>query len=210
MSLDELMAVWRSQDAAPLHDMNKTLLHQALRQDEVRLQKVRRRERWTTYVASAGIVAAMAFFLVLMIQAPERYVMTSLDYGMGIVGAATALLSWCVVYIDHRRQARHEQSFGESLRDQLNRHIAQLDQAATSRTSYLEGLLAGISATAILFLGLRINQEPFNEGRFLVVSTILWCAVAVAGVRATRRQAQTDVLPRRRQLEALLKELDGQ
>ena len=39
MNLDELMAVWRSQDAAPLHDVNKTLLHLALRQDEAKLQK---------------------------------------------------------------------------------------------------------------------------------------------------------------------------
>ena len=27
MNLDELMAVWKLQDAAPLHDVNKTLLH---------------------------------------------------------------------------------------------------------------------------------------------------------------------------------------
>ena len=39
MNLDDLMAVWKSQDAAPLHDVNKTLLHLALRQDEARLQK---------------------------------------------------------------------------------------------------------------------------------------------------------------------------
>ena len=39
MNLDDLMAVWRSQDAAPLHGVNKTLLHLALRQDEAKLQK---------------------------------------------------------------------------------------------------------------------------------------------------------------------------
>ena len=43
MNLDELMAVWRTQDAAPLHDVNKTLLHLALRQDEAKLQKERRK-----------------------------------------------------------------------------------------------------------------------------------------------------------------------
>lgn len=39
MNLDDLMTVWRSQDAAPLHEVNKTLLHLALRQDEAKLQK---------------------------------------------------------------------------------------------------------------------------------------------------------------------------
>ena len=50
MNLDDLMAVWRSQDAAPLHGVDKTLLHLALRQDEAKLQKQRRIERWIIYL----------------------------------------------------------------------------------------------------------------------------------------------------------------
>ena len=45
MNLDDLMEVWRSQDAAPLHGANETLLRLALRQDEANLQKSRRLER---------------------------------------------------------------------------------------------------------------------------------------------------------------------
>ena len=67
MNLDDLMAVWRSQDAAPLHGVDKTLLHLALRQDEAKLQKERRIERWITYLGSAGLVAVMAVFLFIMI-----------------------------------------------------------------------------------------------------------------------------------------------
>ena len=33
MTFDELMAVWRTQDAAPLHGLNETLLGLALRQN---------------------------------------------------------------------------------------------------------------------------------------------------------------------------------
>jgi hypothetical protein len=36
MNLDALMEVWRSQDAAPLHGINETLLRLALRQDEAK------------------------------------------------------------------------------------------------------------------------------------------------------------------------------
>ena len=54
MNLDELMAVWQSQDAAPLHGVNKTLLHLALRQDEAKRQKWRRIERWIIYVLERG------------------------------------------------------------------------------------------------------------------------------------------------------------
>ena len=72
MNLDDLMAVWRSQDAAPLHGVNETLLRLALRQDEAKLQKERRSERWIIYVLSAGVVAGMALFLAIMIYFHRR------------------------------------------------------------------------------------------------------------------------------------------
>ena len=56
MNFDELMAVWKSQDAAPLHDVNKTLLHQALQRDEAELQKVRRiAKRINLYLHEEGL-----------------------------------------------------------------------------------------------------------------------------------------------------------
>jgi hypothetical protein len=148
MNLDELMAVWRTQDAAPLHDMNRTLLHLALRQDEARLQKARRRERWIIYVVSTGCVAGMAMFFGVLIyflgHRPEK-VVTGWDLALPIVGAIAALISVRTIYVSHRAQLRREQRFGESLRDQLGRRIAQLDDAVTSArgTSVLVILLVG-------------------------------------------------------------------
>jgi hypothetical protein len=213
MNLDELMAVWRTQDAAPLHDMNKTLLHLALRQDEARLQKARRKERWITYIASAGIVVAMTLFLSMMIYARDRNVMTGWDYVVGIGGAAAALVAGGAMYMGHRAQARREQSFGESLRDQLNRRIAQLDYAATRahRTSVLVLVTMGtICPTAIIFLGYRINQKSISDDGGMLIPMILTCVWLMAtGIWEVRRQAR-DVLPRKRRLEELLKELDSQ
>ena len=143
MNLDDLMAVWRTQDAAPLHGVDKTLLHLALRQDEVKLQKARRIERWITYVGSAGIVAGMAVFLAMMIYARERKMMTVWDFAIGIGGAAAALLAGGAMYVGHRAQSRREQRFGESLRDQLNRRIAQLDDRATIAHVTLVNVLLG-------------------------------------------------------------------
>jgi hypothetical protein len=211
MNLDELMSVWRTQDAAPLHDMNKTLLHLALRQDEAKLQKERRKERWIIYVFSAGMVAAMAVFLGMMILTRERNVMTGWDYVTPIVGAAAALLAGGAMYVGHRAQARREQRFGESLRDQLNRRIAQLDDATTrARATLVTVLLGGIGGIAILLLGYRVNQKPISDDGYMLVSMILMSVVwpVAAGVWAIRRQAR-DVLPHKRRLETLLKELDG-
>lgn len=211
MNLDDLMAVWRSQDAAPLHDVNKTLLHLALRQDEAKLQKQRRRERWIIYVVSAGLVAAMTLFLAMMISARERKMMTSWDYIIGIGGAVAALLAGGAMYVGHRAQARREQRFGESLRDQLNRRIAQLDDAATrAREMLVTVLLGGIGGMAVLLLSYRVNQKSITDDGYMLVWLILLSVYSVAaGVWEIRRQAR-ELLPHKRRLEALLKELDGQ
>jgi peptidoglycan/LPS O-acetylase OafA/YrhL len=212
MTLDDLMAVWRSQDAAPLHSVDRTLLHLALRQDEAKLQKERRRERWITYVFSAGMVAAMSVFLAMMISTRERNVMTAWDFAIAIGAAAAALLAGGTMYVGHRAQGRREQRFGESLRDQLNRRIAQLDdRATTARATLVSVLLGGVGGIAILLLGYRVNQKPFSDDGYLLVSTIVMCVVlpVAHGVWAIRRQ-ERDVLPRKRRLEALLEELDGQ
>ena len=154
MNLDDLVAVWRSQDAAPLHDVNKTLLHLALRQEETKLQKDRRRERWIVYIGSAGLVAVMAVFLGMMISTRERNVTTGWDFAIGIGGAAAALLAGGAMYVGHRAQARREQRFGESLRDQLNRRIAQLDdRASRARATLVTVLLGGIGGMALILLG---------------------------------------------------------
>jgi hypothetical protein len=213
MNLDELMTVWRLQDAAPLHDVNKTLLHLALRQDEAKLQKQRRRERWIIYVASTGFVAVMAVFLAMMIYSRDRNVMTVWDYALPIVGAAAALLAGGAMYVNHKGQARREQRFSESLRDQLNRGIAQLDDAATRArlTSVLVlVLMGGICPTALLILGYRVNQKSISDDGYLLVTLIIVCVWTVAtSVWELRRQVQRNVLPRKRRLEALLRELDA-
>jgi hypothetical protein len=213
MNVDELMSVWRSQDAAPLHGVDKTLLHLALRQDEARLQKERRIERWMTYVGSVGLVAGMAVFLFIMVYDDDPR--TGWDFAIPVIGAAAALLWGGAMYVSHRAQAVRERQFGESLRDQLGRHIAQLDYQAT-RVVRVASVLATalpplVCATAIILAGWRVNNEPFRTEWVWIVGGIFVCAVgSVAGVWEQRRSWQRDLLPRKRQLEALLKELDGQ
>ena len=105
MNLDDLMAVWKSQDAAPLHGLNETQLWLALRQDEAKRQKWRRIERWIIYVMSAGFVAGMALCLVKPIYRYHADVVTGWDFALPFVGAAAALLSGRAMYVRHRAQA---------------------------------------------------------------------------------------------------------
>lgn len=214
MNLDELMAVWKSQDAAPLHDVNKTLLHQALRQDEAKRQKWRRIERWIIYVLSAGFVAGMALCLIKPIYRYNTEGVTGWDFAFPIVGAAAALLMGGAMYVRHRAQALREQSFGESLRDQLNRSIAQLAYQATTlhRTLMLVlVLLAGICPTALNLVLFRLNEKSISDDGYMIVWLSLMPVYGVAlGVWSLRQQRRDVVLPRKRRLEESLKEFDSQ
>ena len=215
MSLNDLMEVWRSQDTAPLHGVNETLLRLALRQDEAKLQAQRRRERWFTYFWSAGIVAGMAFFVAIMIYPYDDDVLTGWDYAIPIVGAAAALLWARAMWIRQRAQAVREQEFGESLRDQINRQVAQLEYGETRArlTSLLGSVLPPIvCAMAIILASWRINDRSFSDARlwYPVGFMIFWIVLNVSGTLWwQRRSVRRDLLPRKRRLEALLKEIDA-
>ena len=210
MNLDDLMEVWRSQDATALHGVDKTLLHLALRQEQAKLQKQRRIERWFIYVMSALLVAAMGLFLGIMIYARDDDVRIVWDYAVPVVGAAAALVMAGAMYAIRRAQAARERDFGESLRDQLRRRIAQLDDQATRelRLTLVGAVAAAICGMSIYVASRRINDMAYNEDWPILLGLIFLCACSL-GHRRRRRSVQRDILPRKRRLEALLKEFDA-
>jgi cytochrome bd-type quinol oxidase subunit 2 len=158
---------------------------------------------------SAFVLGLLALLFTLMIHARQRYVMTGWDYVMGIGGAAAALLAGVTIYLGHRAQARREQRFGESLRDQIHRRIAQLDDVVTSarRRSMNLVLMGVICPLAILHLGMRVNHKTLSDVRWVPIALLILCLAA--GVKALRRSVP-QAISRKRELERLLKELDSQ
>jgi len=210
MTLDDLMEVWRLQDATPLHGVDKTLLHLALRQEQATLQKQRRIERWLTYVMSALLVAGMGVFLAIMIYPEDDDVVIVWDYVFPVVGAAAAVVMAGAMYAIRRGQTAREQDFGESLRDELSRRIAQLDDQATRelRLTLVGAVAAAICGMAIYVAGRRINDVGYNEDWPILLGLIFLFAFSL-GHRRRRRSVQGDILPRKRRLEAVLQELDA-
>ena len=215
MNLDDLMAVWRSQDAAPLHGVNEALVRLALRQDQAKLEKWRRLEKWLVYLIGAAMIAGMARRLSIMINRGDD-VLSGWDYAIPVVGAAAALLWVGMMRVRHRAQAVREQRFGDSLRDQINRQLAQLDYRATmSRLASLLGtlLLPIVVAFTTILARWRSDGRSFSDPWLSVpiVFMICWSILCVGGTFWwARRVVQRKTLPRKRRLEALLKELDGQ
>jgi hypothetical protein len=220
MKLDELVAVWRSQEAAPLHDVNKTLLHQALRKEQAELEKQSRRGTRIGYVASAAVFIISGLFLAIMIdpnQPPNfsaRLVVW--DYVVGVVGVSSAIVVAWTLFASRRSQRGREQSFGDSLRDHLRRRIAQIDDEATvERRLGLIALAAGLTcAVAIWIAQKRIAHVPvpYSEMDWPSPSwTILILGLLCLELfRWGPRRERGKNLPLKRQLEALLKDLDSQ
>jgi hypothetical protein len=123
------------------------------------------------------------------------------------------------IYVGYRAQARREQSFGESLRDQINRQIARIDPfminpwaTRADRAKVVSiYMLALVVVAALGFLSARVNgHKPLDEAWRGAVGTIL---ISLIGVGVTglwlRHWVRRIGAPRKRRLEALLKEFDG-
>jgi len=218
MNLDDLTAVWRSQDLSPLYGVDKNLLHQVLRQEQAKLEKRLRRMRWFMYVTNAVLFIMAGLFLAILIDPNQPPTFSSRliawDYVVGGVGLASSIvLAGALFAVRRSRQAR-ERGFGDSLRDHLRRRIAQLDAETTGeyRLELTMAAAALICAKAVAILAGRIKHVPLPWSEIVwpsPFSIVILLFVCLLFFRWLPRERQGS-LSRKRQLEALLRELDGE
>lgn len=219
MNLDDVMKVWRSRDLSPLYGVDEALLHQALRQQQAKLEKLRRRTRRFIYTVNAILFITAALFFVIMIDPNQPQTFSARfivwDYVVGIVGVAAAVILAGALFAARRSQQALERGFGDSLRDHLRRRIAQLDAEVTGErrlTSIIIGAVL-ICATAVSVVSGRIQHVPVPWSEIVWPSPIK--IVLILGFlylllfRWIPREREHN-LERKRQMEALLREFDGQ
>src|SRR5262245_61978928 len=112
MNLDDVMEGWRARDASTFYGVDKTLLHQVLRQDQAKLEKQRRRVRWFMNVVSAFLLVIASLFLAILIDPKDDDVLIVWDYVVGIAGVAAAVVLAGVLFVIRRSQMVREQGFG--------------------------------------------------------------------------------------------------
>jgi hypothetical protein len=211
MNLDDVMEGWRSQDASTSFGVDKTQLHRSLQQERAKLEKQSRLGTWGGYVFGvAPLLINSGLFLAIMFQPNYDDVLIVWDYVVGVIGVAASIVVAGTLFALRRSQRAHEEGFGDSLRDHLSRRIAQLDYEATGgRRLTLITVAAGlICAWAIPIASRRIDHVPVPYSEFYW--SPLPIAVIFALVYLGSRRRQGPRLSRKRQLETLLKELDGQ
>jgi len=137
------------------------------------------------------------------------------DYVVGGVGVAAAVTIAAALFALRRSRQVRERGFGDSLRDHLRRRIANLDAEVTGERRLALTIVAAMlmCAAAISIVSGRIKHVPV-PGRDLVWPSPFAIVLIVGFVyllffRWMPRERQRNV-QRKRQLETLLKELDGQ
>ena len=217
MNPDELTTVWRSQDLSPLYGVDKSLLHQMLRQEQEKLEKQRRNARRFAYVTNAVLLIIVGLFFAILLDPNQPATfsarLTVWDYVVGIVGVTAAVIMGGALLAARRSQQARKEGFGDSLRDHLRRRIAQLDADAAGQRRLPVTIVVTmlICATAISILSGRISHVPVPWSE--IVRPSPFTIVLILGFlyllfrRWTRPDSQRHLL-RKRQLETLLKELD--
>jgi hypothetical protein len=218
MNLEDVIEGWRSQDASTFYGVvDKARLHQVLQQEKAEFEKNQRWEKKAGYIGGGALLIGSGLSLAIMtFQSNIRDVLIVWDYVIVVAGVAAAItVAWTLVARRRSQQAR-EQRFGDSLRDHLRRRLAQMDDEATvERRQGLIALGAGlICMVAIPVASDRIRQVPVPYSEMNWPSPF-W-TVLILGLLclelfwwAPRRERRKN-LPRKRQLETMLKELDGQ
>jgi uncharacterized BrkB/YihY/UPF0761 family membrane protein len=212
MNLDDVMGAWRSHDLSPLFGVDKTLLHQVLRQEQARAEKQLRRIRWFMNVVTVFLLITAALFLAIMIDPKDDDVLVVWDYVVGVVGVAAAVVLAGALVALHRSRRAREQGFDDSFRDHLRRQLSELanEAAGERRLAFIVVAATLVCGAAVSIAGHRINDVPWGEFDWSLFPSVLillftWLLLFWWVPRARRRH-----LPRKRQLEALLKELDGE
>jgi len=220
MNLDEVTEAWRSKDLSQLYGVDKTLLHLMLRQEQAKLEKQRRKTRRFMYVVNTVLLITAGLFFAILIDPNQPPAFSARlvvwDYVVGVVGVAAAVTIAGAIFALRRSHEAREHGFGDSLRDHLRRRIAQLDAEVTGerRLAWTMVVAMLICATAITILTGRISHVPVPWSEMIWYPSPFTMVLIVGFFyllffRWIPRERQDNV-QRKRQLEALLKELDGQ
>ncbi len=213
MEFEDLQAIWDTQNEKPVFAMQDARLLVALyQQREHSRRRLFKQQFVPLYVmapiglAGVGFMFFAFFWKSMHIEKIGRdFPMSVWDY-MAFAVAAGALVAMIVpMYAERKRHERTQEVFAPSLREELQRGIAQLDFEirfySTPRLARFYGLL---TIAVVLFnweIG-RLNGNPTSWDS-VWISVSLMVFTGFAGLAAKKASVER-VMERRRALESML------
>ena len=222
MEFEDLQAIWDTQNDKPVFAMQDARLLVALyQQREESRRRAFRLHFAPMYVAALAMLAAIGSLIAnfrnidsLMRRFKGRFThngfgMPAWDY-VGLAVAAAAMLALVVpLYLERKKHERTQQIFAPSLREELDRGIAQLDfeMGLHSNPRVIRILtLLSIAAVIINWEEGRMAGDPTPWGLALF-ALFFWFLGARAGF-AARKKTMERAHARRRALESMRAALD--
>jgi hypothetical protein len=212
MQLEELQVIWETQTERPAFSVNDFGLHLALYQ--VR-ERARRRLFWGCYFPGfvgslVGLVILLALFVAFYFKdAGNDFPMNVWDYLAFLVAALAIVLCASSMYLSRRKHEKDQSVFAPSLRQEIERGIAQIDFEIftdTSGIAWRNGALGSLAAILMGWEAGRLNGDPLPWEILWMIGGLV-VATFVALVPASR-QAVKQGLQRKRVLEELHAKLD--
>jgi hypothetical protein len=212
MRLEELQAIWETQAHRPVFAVNEFGLHMELYRTR---DRARRRLFWGEYFLSfvaslVGLVILLVLFLAFYFKNPANdFPMNAWDGLAFLVAATSIVLCASSMYASRRKHEKDQNVFAPSLRQEIERGIAQIDHEIFTSTSTQAWRNAALVSLAAILMGWeagRLNGDPLPWEILWMVGGLV-VATFVALVPASR-QIVKEKLQGKRALEALRARLD--
>lgn len=216
MKFEDLQAIWDTQNDRPVFALKDARLAVALYQQR---ERSRRRVFWKQFApvyVAAPAMAALAAFLVVAFFYKTRFGINAgdprasvWDGAAGVVAVGAMLATVALMYAERRKHERTQNVFAPSLREELDRGIAQLDfelgLRSTPRMLRSHGLVS-IGAMLSVWESGRLNGVPAPWA----LSALAAFLVVVAGWIdfSARKKVVERVMQRKRALMAMRAALD--
>jgi hypothetical protein len=212
MLFEEVQAIWETQAERPVFAFNDFGLHLALYQTR---DRARRRLFWGSYfpffVGSLFMLAAFALVLLtfLLQGQGERFPLSPWDAVASVVAAIAFALCASSMYASRRKHEDAQRVFAPSLRQEIERGIAQVEFAIfthTGRPAWRNIVVSGLGGILLIWETGRLNGDMLPWNLWPIVGVVV--AVLVTNAQRVRRAKEKKLLPQKRALEALRAKLD--
>ena len=222
MNFEDLKVIWDTQNEEPLYAID----HSGLQKQVTESSDAFNRSIFWRDVREVGIGLVSGFLVILfVIQAllseenflsvVFHYQLTGWDIGLLFLSGCLLLFGAAFRFVGRKRQEKYEQQFDHSLMGDLKRAIAQVDyQIWLSKNVPVFALLPVFFATGLLLFVLTKRdlaqlwvQDPVEAWVFLGLMFVVMGVSFFLDYRCKMKPIQNELLPRKRELEALQQKL---
>ena len=218
MEFENLQAIWDTQHDKPVFAMKDPRLVVALyQQREQSRRRLFRQQFAPMYVAMPLMVAGVGFIFFAFFMKSLNIKNIARDFPMsawdGVAFAVAAGAFLAVVapmYLERKKHERTQNVFAPSLREELDRGIAQLDfEMGLQSTPRVLRTRALVTIGAVLFVweAGRLNGDPAPWWLALVM-LVVGASSGGVGLATTAKKQMKKVLARKRALESMRAALD--